>query len=134
MDFALMADREGEQKVPWSNDDRGATSKGSARITVSTGGASVAGLIITVGKDVIDSRDLTTVSNGVKVYPNRGGVGTGAMVEIPAGLSGVTVKPVVGEILDDSATTVNLVVAVDAPGPGSQIVRDELSEIGRAHV
>ena len=127
MDFALMADREGEQKVPWSTDDRGATSKGSARITVSTGGASVAGLIITVGKDVIDSRDLTTVSNGVKVYPNRGGVGTGAMVEIPAGLSGVTVKPVVGEILDDNATTVNLVLAVDAPGPGSQIVRDELS-------
>ena len=132
MDYALMADREGEQKVPWSNDDRSATSKGSARITVTTGGASFAGLLITVGDKTIDTRDLSTVAAGVKVFPNRGGdvssVGTGAMVEIPAGLKNVKVKPVVGDLVDPNDTAVDLVVGVDAPGPGSQLVTDTLSE------
>lgn len=127
MDFALMADREGEQKVPWSNDDRAAASKGSARISVSTGGASYAGLIVTVGNKTIDSRDLSTVTAGVKVFPNRGGIGTGALVEIPAGLTNVKITPVVGQLLDPNDTAVDLVVGVDAPGPGSQLVTDELT-------
>jgi len=131
MDYALMADREGDQKVPWSSDDRSETTKGSARITVTTGGASYAGLIITVGNKTVDSRDLSTVTAGIKVYPNRGGdissIGTGAMVEIPAGLKDVKVKPVVGDLVDPNDTAVELVVGVDAPGPGSQLITDELS-------
>ena len=127
MDLTLMADREGDQKVPWSSDDRAPESKGSARITVSTGGASYAGLIIKVGDKTIDSRNLSTVTAGVKVYPNRGGVGTGAMVEIPAGLANVKVTPVVGELLDPADTSVDLTFGVDAPGPGSQLITDEVS-------
>jgi hypothetical protein len=131
MDYALMADREGDQKVPWSSDDRSATTKGSARITVTTGGASYAGLIITVGNKTVDSRDLSTMTAGIKVYPNRGGdissVGTGAMVEIPAGLKGVKVTPVIGDLVDPNQTSVDLVVGIDAPGPGSQLVTDTLS-------
>lgn len=127
MDPTLMADREGDQKVPWSNDDRAPESKGSARITVSTGGASYAGLIVKIGDTTIDSRNLSTVTNGVHVYPNRGGVGTGAMVEIPAGLKNVTVTPVVGDLIDPTDTAVDLTVGVDAPGPGSQLITDELS-------
>ncbi|MFM7411184.1 MAG: hypothetical protein ACKO3L_10370, partial [Actinomycetota bacterium] len=37
IDYVLMADREGQQKVPWSDNDRDERSKGSARITVTTG-------------------------------------------------------------------------------------------------
>lgn len=127
MDLTVMADREGDQKVPWSSDDRAPESKGSARISVSTGGASYAGLIVKVGDKTIDSRDLSSVSNGVKVYPNRGGVGTGAMVEIPAGLKDVKVTPVVGLLLDSADTAVDLTLGVDAPGPGSQLITDEVS-------
>lgn len=133
MDLTVMADREGDQKVPWSSDDRAPESKGSARISVSTGGASYAGLIIKVGDKTIDSRDVSSVSNGVKVYPNRGGadnahgVGTGAMVEIPAGLANVKVTPVVGELIDSTSTKVELTVGVDAPGPGSHLITDQLS-------
>ena len=127
MDLTVMADREGDQKVPWSSDDRAPESKGSARISVSTGGASFAGLIIKVGDKTIDSRNVSSVSDGVKVYPNRGGVGTGAMVEIPAGLANVKVTPVIGELLDPTDTAVNLTVGVDAPGPGSQLITDEVS-------
>ncbi|MFM7093220.1 MAG: hypothetical protein ACKOYL_01485, partial [Actinomycetota bacterium] len=124
IDYVLMADREGQQKVPWSDNDRDERSKGSARITVTTGGKSVAGLIIKVGGSTIDSRDLSTVSNGVKVFPNRGGIGTGAMVEIPDGLADVKITPVVGDVLDAGTTSVELAVSVDAPGPGSQYVTD----------
>lgn len=124
IDYVVMADREGAQKVPWSDDDRDERSKGSARITVSTGGKSVAGLIVKVGDATIDSRDLSTVSNGIQVFPNRGGIGTGAMVEIPDGLADVKITPVVGQVLDDATTKVELAVSVDAPGPGSQFVTD----------
>lgn len=127
MDLTLMADREGDQTVPWSSDDRAPESKGSARITVSTGGASYAGLIVKVGDKTIDSRNLATVTAGVKVYPNRGGVGTGAMVEIPAGLANVKVMPVVGELIDPTDTSVDLTFGIDAPGPGSQFIIDEVS-------
>jgi len=124
IDYVLMADREGQQKVPWSDNDRDERSKGSARITVTTGGKSVAGLIIKVGESTIDSRDLSTVSNGVKVFPNRGGIGTGAMVEIPDGLADVKISPVVGELLDVATESVELAVSIDAPGPGSQYITD----------
>lgn len=124
IDYVVMADREGMQKVPWSDNDRAERSKGSARITVSTGGKSLAGLIINVGNDRIDTRDLSTVSNGIAVYPNRGGIGTGAMVEIPDGLADVKIKPVVGKLLDPTVTSVDLAVSVDAPGPGSQYITD----------
>ena len=131
MDYALMADREGEQKVPWSNDDRAAVSKGSARITVSTGGASFAGLLIKVGDKTIDTRDLSTVTAGVKVYPNRGGnihsVGTGAMVEIPAGLKHVKITPVVGELVHPGDAVGELLVEIDAPGPESELITDPLA-------
>lgn len=126
IDYVVMADREGRQLVPWSNDDRDERSKGSARITVTTGGKSVAGLIISIGGSTIDTRDLSTVTNGVKVFPNRGGIGTGAMVEIPDGLADVKIKPVVGEILDAATSSVELAVSIDAPGPGSQFVTDTI--------
>jgi hypothetical protein len=126
IDYVVMADREGVQNVPWSDSDRAERSKGSARITVSTGGSSLAGLIIEVGGDTIDTRDLLTMSNGIAVYPNRGGVGTGAMVEIPVGLADVKIEPVVGELLDPTVSTVDLAVTVDAPGPGSQFVTDTI--------
>lgn len=124
IDYVLMADREGQQKVPWSDNDRDEGSKGSARITVTTGGKSVAGLIIKVGESTIDSRDLSTVSNGVKVFPNRGGIGTGALVEIPDGLADVKISPVVGDLLDATTESVELAVSIDAPGPGSQYITD----------
>jgi hypothetical protein len=126
IDYVVMADREGKQLVPWSDDDRGQASKGSARITVTTGGKSVAGLLIDVGGSTIDTRDLSTVTNGVKVFPNRGGIGTGAMVEIPDGLADVKIKPVVGEILDSTTESVELAVSIDAPGPGSQFLSDTI--------
>ncbi len=123
IDYVVMADRDGMQKVSWSDDDRAERSKGSARITVSTGGKSLAGLIINVGNDRIDTRDLSTVSNGIAVYPSRG-LGTGAMVEIPDGLADVKIEPIVGKLLDPTATSVDLAVSVDAPGPGSQYITD----------
>ena len=126
IDYVVMADREGKQLVPWSDDDRGQASKGSARITVTTGGKSVAGLLIDVGGSTIDTRDLSTVTNGVKVFPNRGGIGTGATVEIPDGLANVKIKPVIGEILDPATDSVELAVSIDAPGPGSQYLSDTL--------
>jgi len=129
IDYVLMADREGQQKVPWSDNDRDERSKGSARITVTTGGKSVAGLIIKVGESTIDSRDLSTVSNGVKVFPNRGGIGTGAMVEIPDGLADVKISPVVGELLDVATESVELAVSIDAPGPGSQYITDTVEGV-----
>jgi hypothetical protein len=39
----------------------------------------------------------------------------------------VKVKPVIGELVDPNKTSVDLVVGVDAPGPGSQLVTDTLS-------
>lgn len=126
IDYVVMADREGKQLVPWSDDDRGQASKGSARITVTTAGKSVAGLLIDVGGSTIDTRDLSTVTNGVKVFPNRGGIGTGATVEIPDGLADVKIKPVVGQILDPATDSVELAVSIDAPGPGSQYLSDTL--------
>ena len=124
IDYVVMADREGRQNVPWSDNDRDERSKGSARVTVSTGGRSLAGLIINVAGTTIDSRDLSSVSNGVKVFPNRGGIGTGAMVEIPDGLADVKITPVVGDLIDDATDTVELAVSIDAPGPGSQYITD----------
>jgi hypothetical protein len=124
IDYVVMADREGRQNVPWSDNDRSERSKGSARITVTTGGKSLAGLIVKVGGSTIDTRDLSTVTSGVKVFPNRGGIGTGAMVEIPDGLADVKITPVVGEVLDAGTTSVELAVSVDAPGPGSQYITD----------
>lgn len=126
IDYVVMADREGMQMVPWSDNDRAERSKGSARISVSTGGKSLAGLIINVGSATIDTRDLSTVSNGIAVYPNRG-LGTGAMVEIPDGLADVKIRPVVGELLDPTVAAVDLVVNVDAPGPGSQLITDTVA-------
>jgi hypothetical protein len=126
MDYTLMADREGEQKVPWSTDDRPAESKGSARITVTTGGRSIAGVVVTLGDKVVDSRDLTSATDGIRIFPSRGGLGTGATVEIPAGLADLKVKPVIGEVLDPAAGDIDLVFAVDSPGPGSVIVRDSV--------
>jgi hypothetical protein len=124
MDYTLMADREGEQKVPWSNDDRSEGAKGSARITVTTGGASIAGVLVTSGEKVVDSRDLASATDGIRIFPSRGGLGTGATVEIPAGLADLKVKPVIGEVLDPAAGDIDLIFAVDSPGPGSVIVRD----------
>lgn len=126
MDYTLMADREGEQKVPWSDDDRAGEAKGSARITVTTGGRSISGVIVTLGDKVVDSRDLTSATGGIRIFPSRGGLGTGATVEIPAGLADLKVKPVIGEVLDPAAGDIDLIFAVDSPGPGSVIVRDQV--------
>ncbi|NDH92051.1 MAG: hypothetical protein EBY79_02995, partial [Actinobacteria bacterium] len=108
MDYTLMADREGEQKVPWSQDDRVGEAKGSARITVTTGGRSIAGVIVTTGEKVVDSRDLKSATDGIRIFPSRGGLGTGATVEIPAGLADLKVKPVIGEVLDPAAGDIDL--------------------------
>ena len=124
MDYTLMADREGEQMIPWSQDDRADEAKGSVRVTVTTGGASIAGVVVTLGEKVVDSRDLASAADGIRIFPSRGGLGTGATVEIPSGLAGLKVKPVIGEVLDPAAGDIDLVFAVDSPGPGSIIVRD----------
>lgn len=126
MDFTLMSTREEANPAPWSAADRSAVNKGSARISISTRGKSVAGAIITVGTDTIDTRDLSTLSNGIRVFPNRGGNGTGATIEIPAGLTGVNVKPVIGELIDPSVQTIPLLFTVDSPGSGSLLVRDDV--------
>jgi len=124
MDYTLMSVREEANPAPWSEDDQSGETKGSARIMISTRGRSVPGAIITVGTDTIDTRDLSTVSNGIRVFPNRGSRGTGAIIEIPAGLDGVKIVPVIGELIDTTATEIPLLFAVDAPGSGSLLVRD----------
>lgn len=126
MDYTLMSAREEANPAPWSADDRTTATKGSARISITTGGASVAGAIITVGTDIIDTRDLSTLSNGIRVFPNKGGSGTGATIEIPAGLKDVKVKPVIGELIDSSTEKIPLLFSVDSPGSGSLLVRDEV--------
>ena len=126
LDYTLMSTREEANAAPWSARDRSAATKGSARISITTGGASVAGAIITVGTDTIDTRDLSTLSNGIRVFPNKGGTGTGATIEIPAGLKDVKVKPVIGELIDSSAEKIPLLFSVDSPGSGSLLVRDEV--------
>jgi len=80
----------------------------------------------TIGSDTIDTRDLSTLSNGVRVFTNKGGKGTGATIEIPAGLKGVKVQPVIGELIDTTATKIPLLFTVDSPGSGSLLVRDEV--------
>lgn len=124
MDFTLMSVREEANPAPWSEDDQSGATKGSARITISTRGRSVPGALITVGSDTIDTRDLSTVSNGIRVFPSRGSRGTGAIIEIPAGLDGVKIVPVIGDLIDTTATEIPILFAVDAPGSGSLLVRD----------
>ena len=124
MDYTLMSAREESNLAPWSAEDQSGEMKGSARITISTRGQSVPGAIITVGSDTIDTRDLSTLSNGIRVFPSRGRRGTGAIIEIPAGLAGVKVKPVIGDLLDPSESGIPFLFAVDAPGAGSLLVRD----------
>ncbi len=126
MDYTLMSSREEANPAPWSANDRSAATKGSARISISTRGTSVPGAIITIGSDTIDTRDLSTLSNGVRVFTNKGGKGTGATIEIPRGLKGVKVKPVIGELIDTTATKIPLLFTVDSPGSGSLLVRDEV--------
>ena len=126
MDYTLMSAREEANPAPWSATDRSDLTKGSARISISTRGKSVAGAIITIGSDTIDTRDLSTVSNGIRVFPNKGGNGTGATIEIPAGLKDVKVKPVIGELIDPSADKIPLLFTVDSPGSGSLLVQDEV--------
>ena len=126
MDYTLMSSREEPNPAPWSANDRSDLTKGSARISISTRGTSVAGAIITVGSDTIDTRDLSTLSNGIRVFPNKGGNGTGATIEIPAGLKDVKVKPVIGEVLDSTTAKIPLLFTVDSPGSGSLLVRDEV--------
>jgi len=124
MDYTLMSVREEANPAPLSEDDQSGANKGSARITISTRGRSVPGAIITVGSKTIDTRDLSTLSNGIRVFPNRGNRGTGAVIEIPAGLENVTIVPVIGDLIDTTATEIPLLFAVDAPGSGSLLVRD----------
>ncbi len=126
MDYTLMSSREEANPAPWSANDRSAATKGSARISISTRGTSVPGAIITIGSDTIDTRDLSTLSNGIRVFTNKGGKGTGATIEIPRGLKGVKVKPVIGELIDTTATKIPLLFTVDSPGSGSLLVRDEV--------
>ena len=126
MDYTLMSAREDANPAPWSTDDRSAATKGSARISISTRGTSVPGAIITVGSDTIDTRDLSTLSNGIRVFTNKGGNGTGATIEIPAGLKDVKVQPVIGEVLNSTTAKIPLLFSVDSPGSGSLLVRDEV--------
>ena len=126
MDYTLMSAREEANPAPWSANDRTAATKGSARISITTRGTSVPGAIITIGSDTIDTRDLSTLSNGVRVFTNKGGKGTGATIEIPGGLKDVKVKPVIGELIDTTATKIPLLFTVDSPGSGSLLVRDEV--------
>ena len=126
MDYTLMSAREEANPAPWSATDRSDLTKGSARISISTRGTSVPGAIITVGSDTIDTRDLSTLSNGIRVFTNKGGNGTGATIEIPAGLKDVKVKPVIGEVLDSTTAKIPLLFTVDSPGSGSLLIRDEV--------
>ena len=124
MDYTLMSAREEANPAPWSADDQSGETKGSARITISTRGQSVPGAIISVGSDTIDTRDLSTISNGIRVFTNRGRRGSGAIIEIPAGLKGVKIKPVIGDLTESAESGIPLLFAVDAPGAGSLLVRD----------
>jgi len=126
MDYTLMSAREEPNPAPWSAGDRSDLTKGSARISISTRGTSVPGAIITVGDSTIDTRDLSTLSNGIRVFTNKGGRGTGATIEIPAGLKGVKIKPVIGDVIDASAEKIPLLFSVDSPGSGSLLVRDSV--------
>ena len=126
MDYTLMSAREEPNPAPWSASDRSDLTKGSARISISTRGTSVPGAIITVGDSTIDTRDLSTLSNGIRVFTNKGGRGTGATIEIPAGLKGVKIKPVIGDVIDSSAEKIPLLFSVDSPGSGSLLVRDSV--------
>ena len=126
MDYTLMSAREEANPAPWSASDRSDLTKGSARISISTRGTSVPGAIITVGDSTIDTRDLSTLSNGIRVFTNKGGRGTGATIEIPAGLKGVKIKPVIGDVIDSSAEKIPFLFSVDSPGSGSLLVRDSV--------
>jgi len=139
MDYTLMGVRQGEQVPPWAEGD-GADE--SVRVSVNTAGRSIAGVEVTVGGVVIDSRDLSSAAEGVRIFPSRGRIGTGTTVEIPAGLTDVTVRPIAGDqespwfapqrlcngpCPDDSEDLVDLILDVDMPGAGSLHIEDELT-------
>ena len=126
MDYTLMSARDQPNPAPWSASDRSDLTKGSARISISTRGTSTSGAIITVGGDTIDTRDLSTVSNGIRIFTNKGRAGTGVTIEIPGGLTGVQVKPIIGDIIDTSAEKIPLLFSVDTPGSGSLLIRDNV--------
>lgn len=117
LDLTFMKDREVAVPAPWTDESQ---TKGSTMITVSTGGASKAGLLISVDGRTIDSRDVTTTVPGVDIYPFRGyRFGTGATVVVSATLGRVTVTPVLGEVVDPSVASISLTVTFDFPGVGS---------------
>lgn len=117
LDLTLMKEREVAAPAPWSDDSQ---TKGATMITVSTGGASKAGVLISAGGQTIDSRNIATAVPGVDIYPFRGyRFGTGATVVISASLGKVTVTPVVGEVVDPSVELIRLTVTIDFPGIGS---------------
>jgi len=114
LDLTLMSDREVQPSPTWSNED---AAKGVTRVVITTGGVSAAGVIVTVGDTVLDSRDLTQTIDGIDVFPFRGNYfGTGAMVEISTALGAVRIQPVLGALLNAQAKTVPFTFGIDAPG------------------
>ncbi len=117
MDLTLMDEREVAVPAPWTDDS---DMKGATVLTVSTGGASAAGVELDFSGEVLDSRNVLQKRDGVSVYPFRGARrGTGAVIVIEARAGAFSAKPVIGEVLDDSTTTVRMVLTVDLPGKNS---------------
>jgi hypothetical protein len=123
MDLTLMDEREIAVPAPWSDESE---TKGSTVLTVSTGGASAAGLALDFAGQVVDSRDMTTKRDGVSVYPFRGARrGTGAVIVVEPRAGTFTVRPVIGDLLDSASVTVELLVTIDLPGRNSTQVGGE---------
>jgi hypothetical protein len=117
MDLTLMDEREIAVPAPWSDESQ---TKGSTVLTVSTGGASAAGLALDFAGEVVDSRNMTTRRDGVSVYPFRGARrGTGAVIVVEPRAGAFTVRPVIGDLLDSASAMVELLVTIDLPGRNS---------------
>jgi hypothetical protein len=112
-----MDEREIAVPAPWSDESQ---TKGSTVLTVSTGGASAAGLALDFAGEVVDSRNMTTKRDGVSVYPFRGARrGTGAVIVVEPRAGAFTVRPVIGDLLDSASAMVELLVTIDLPGRNS---------------
>lgn len=118
MDLTLMADRAVKPTAPWANPTKVET-KGDARNTevlITTGGVSEAAVRVHVGDHIVDSRDLSSQIPGVTIQPFLGGnFGTGAIVDIAPSVGDVEIEPVIGDIIDTTATEVSFTMGIEGP-------------------
>jgi hypothetical protein len=118
MDLTLMTDRAVKPTAPWANPTKVET-KGDARNTevlITTGGVSEAAVRVHVGDHIVDSRDLSSQIPGVTIQPFLGGnFGTGAIVDIAPSVGDVEIEPVIGDIIDTTATEVSFTMGIEGP-------------------